>query len=60
MKFSKRVRNGKTYVTVAGDYDYTTLVSALLAKYPNARVTSGGAYTSVTGVLAVARHFGLD
>lgn len=51
MKFSKRIRNGKTYVTVAGDFDYNTLVSALLSKYPNARVTSGGAYTSVTGVL---------
>lgn len=52
MKFSKRVRNGKTYVTVKGDFDYNTLVSALTAKFPNVRVTSGGAYTSVTGVLA--------
>ena len=51
MKFSKRVRNGKTYVTVAGDFDYNTLTAALKAKYPNVRVTSGGAYTSVTGVL---------
>lgn len=51
MKFSKRVRNSKTYVTVSGDYDYNTLVSVLMAKFPNVRITSGGAYTSVTGVL---------
>ena len=51
MKFSKRVRNGKTYVTVKGDFDYKTLVTALWAKYPNVRITSGSAYVSVTGVL---------
>ena len=51
MKFSKRVRNGKTYVTVRGDHDYNTLSQALAAKFPGVRITSGGAYTSVTGVL---------
>jgi hypothetical protein len=52
LKFSKRTRNGKTYVSVQGDFDYNTLVQALLKKYPSARITSGGAYTGVTGVLA--------
>jgi hypothetical protein len=51
MKFSKRTRNGKTYVTVHGDFDYNTLSQALRNKYSNVRITSGGAYTSVTGVL---------
>lgn len=51
MKFSKRVRNSKTYVTVTGDFDYNTLVAALKVKFPNVRITSGGAYTSVTGEL---------
>ena len=51
LKFSKRNRNGKIYVSVRGDFDYNTLVSALVRKYPNVRITSGGAYYSVTGVL---------
>jgi hypothetical protein len=51
MKFSQCVRNGKTYVTVRGDFDYNTLVQALVSKYPGVRITSGGSYTSVTGVL---------
>ena len=51
MKFSKRVRGERTYVTVAGDFDYATLVSALTSKFPNVRITSGGAFCSVTGVL---------
>ena len=51
LKFSKRNRNGKIYVSVRGYYDYNTLIRALVSKYPNVRITSGGAYTSVTGVL---------
>jgi len=51
LKFSKRNRNGKIYVSVHGDFDYNTLVQALRNKYTNVRITSGGAYTSVTGVL---------
>lgn len=51
MKFSKRVRNNKTYVTVHGDFDYNTLVAALRGKFPSVRITSGGSYTSVTGVV---------
>lgn len=51
MKFTKQLRKGKVYVTVKGDMSYNELVSALVSKYPSVRITSGGAYTSVTGVL---------
>jgi hypothetical protein len=51
MKFTQRVRNDKIYVTVRGNFDYNTLVRALSERFPGVRVTSGGAYTSVTGVL---------
>jgi len=51
--FSKRVRNGRTYVSVKNDdATYEQLVQALMGKYPDARVTSGCAYYAVTGVLS--------
>ena len=50
--FSKRVRNGRTYVSVKCDEaTYEELVSALFEKYQSVSITSGCAYYAVTGIL---------
>lgn len=51
--FSKRIRNGRTYVSVKNDEaTYEQLVKELIGKYPNVSITSGCSYFAVTGVLA--------
>lgn len=52
-KYSKRRRNGRTYITIKKDSSgFEALSKELKKQYPEIRITSGGT-SSVTGVIDI-------